>query len=144
MRRTTVIAAVLAVLLTSTAGACGAGGSAAPDSGTDCVWDLQGPTITATSDTWTLVGAVRVTCVEEPQSYSHQLYAQWQSTGAAWQTEDSANSHGELPPPPLLVGVHKCRVGNWRLHWDATGVGPDGRPGTESVNSQEVYVHTCP
>jgi hypothetical protein len=145
IRRSTIaVGSALALVLTATGAGCGVGGTSSGSRGVDCVWDMRGPSISGSDYHWTMVGNVTVTCVEEPKAFDYQLQLQWQSTGAAWQAEDTFDSHHELPPPRGIVAVHHCRVGSWRLHWQATGVGPDGVPGSSKDASQEVYVSTCP
>jgi hypothetical protein len=145
IRRTPLaVGAALALVVTATGAGCGVGGTGSASRGTDCVWDMRGPTVTGSEYHWTMVGNVTVTCVEEPKAFDYQLALQWRSTGAAWQNEDVFASDHELPPPRGIVAAHHCRVGDWRLHWQATGVGPDGVPGSSTDSSQEVYIHTCP
>ncbi len=74
------------------------------------------------SDSGAITGGAQITCVEPPLSHHAGLYLEYHSAaGTRWQLENADKSSE-------IRVLADCRVGDWRLRYNATGADATGKP----------------
>jgi hypothetical protein len=93
----------------------------------------------------TITAAVEVTCAPDgaPFTLFSSLKLEYKTSSQPNWELMNANQTYELPPYSLVVGSG-CRVGDWRLRYEATGLDAAKVPISVDQAWPDVFVSTCP